>query len=394
MKAQDHWILPEGIEAVLPPHAGHLDYLCRRIIDLFSSWGYQLVIPPIVEYLESLLIGTGKDLELQIFKLTDQLNGRLMGLRADTTPQVARIDAYHLQQDIPARLCYLGSVLHTRAEYTGGSRSLLQVGGELYGHKGIESDLEILCLMIAIIKQIGIKNIHVDFGHVGIYKHLVSMAKLQDSVEEQLFSILQRKSIPELDAMIGQHVLSAEAGEMFRKLILANGTADAMQQIVSLFEGSSVEIKQCMDELQSMITLAGSKLPDVKFSCDLSELHGYRYHTGITFTAYVPGNGQGVAFGGRYDGIDNVFGRCARSATGFSADIKLLLSLSDIDMNIRVAGIYVPASDLAGQMQAINDLREQGEIVICELSQIHKAEDMGCDRQLIFRDNQWRVVSL
>jgi len=328
MKTQNYWLLPEGIEEILPPRAEQLDQLCRGIIDLYATWGYQLVIPPMIEYMDSLLTGTGKDLDLQIFKLTDQLSGRLMGVRADTTPQVARIDAHNLKREVPTRLCYLGTVLHTRPENTGGNRSPLQVGAELYGHKGIESDIEVLCLMIETLKKAGIEKIHVDLGHVGVYNNLVQLAKLDEGLKEdkelELFDVLQRKAMPELNDMISEGSLSAEAGKMFKALITANGAIDDFKEARASFENINSEIKYCLDELQNIFELISKRMPEVTLNFDLSELRGYHYHTGIVFTAYVPGCGQGIAFGGRYDDIGSAFGR-ARPATGFSTDIKTLL---------------------------------------------------------------------
>ena len=392
MKNQNSWILPEGIEEVLPPRAEQLDKLCRHIIDLYASWGYQLVIPPMIEYMDSLLTGTGKDLDLQIFKLTDQMSGRLMGVRADTTPQVARIDAHNLKREVPTRLCYLGTVLHTRPEDTGGNRSPLQVGAELYGHKGFESDAEVLCLMIETINKAGVEKIHVDLGHVGIYNKLVQLAKLDDELEAELFDALQRKAMPELDDMISAGSLSAEAGQMFKALITSNGSINDFKEARVFFDSIGAEIKECLDELQIIIEFISKRMPEVTLNFDFSELRGYHYHTGIVFTAYAPGHGQGIAFGGRYDDIGSAFGR-ARPATGFSTDIKILLGLSSLALESRM-GIYAPCSDEQGQQEAINKLRNQGEIVICELpGQSDAPEEMGCDRQLEYKDGQWAVVS-
>lgn len=392
MKTPNSWILPEGIEEILSPRAEQLDMLCREIIDLYTTWGYQLVIPPMIEYMDSLLTGTGKDLDLQIFKLTDQLSGRLMGVRADTTPQVARIDAHNLKREVPTRLCYLGTVLHTRPENTGGNRSPLQVGAELYGHKGIESDIEVLCLMIETIKKAGIENIHVDLGHVGIYYNLLQLAKLDEDSELELFDILQRKAMSELNEMISAGTLSEEVGKLFKSLISCNGSTDDLSETKVLFEDISSEIKDCLDDLQNLVDLVSKRMPEVTLNFDLSELRGYHYHTGIVFTAYVPGHGQGIAFGGRYDDIGSAFGR-ARPATGFSTDIKTLVSLNNKSVESRL-GIYAPCSDDPEQVTAINNLRSQGEIVICELAgQDDVAEAMGCDRRLEFQAGQWTVVS-
>ena len=393
MNTEGHWVFPEGIEEIIPPFAQQLDWLCRDIIDLYTTWGYQLVIPPIIEYLDSLLTGTGKDLELQMFKLTDQLNGRLMGIRADITPQVARIDAYNMRQDSPTRLCYLGPVLHTLPQYTGSNRCPLQVGAELYGHKGIESDMETLCLMVETLKTVGLKDIHIDFGHASVYQTLVKLLKIEGRVEEQLFSALQRKSLSELNSMITENLLSEEAGEIFVTLTKSNGSASALQQGSVSFKNLPQEIQHYIDEIQGIVRLAKQRMGDVEYSFDLCELHGYRYHTGITFTAYVPNYGYGIAFGGRYDGIGNAFGR-SRPATGFSTDINILMSLGVTDKP-RKMPIYAPCSDAKDQLAAINDLRSKGEIVICQLAgQKSTAAEMGCGRQLILQEDQWLVKTL
>ncbi len=391
MRTKNSWILPEGIEEILPPCSEQMDRLCREIIDLYTSCGYQLVIPPMIEYMDSLLTGTGEDLDLQIFKLTDQISGRLMGVRADTTPQIARIDAHILKRQVPTRLCYFGTVLHTRPENTGGNRSPLQIGAELYGHKGFESDAEVLCLMIETLKKAGIKNIHVDLGHVGVYNNLLKLANLDNDLEAELFDVFQRKAMSELDDMIFSGSLSSETGQMFKALITLHGSINEFKEARVCFEGINPEAKEYLDELQNIIGLVSKRMLDVTFNFDCSELRGYHYHTGIVFTAYMPGNGQGIAFGGRYDDIGSAFGR-ARPATGFSTDIKTLLGLSEFAPENRM-GIYAPYSDEPDQMEAINNLRSQGEIVICELPQQNDTpEAMGCDRQLEYKDKKWTVV--
>ncbi|MDX1519665.1 MAG: ATP phosphoribosyltransferase regulatory subunit, partial [Gammaproteobacteria bacterium] len=215
----NRWLLPEGIEEILPPDAAALDHLTRRIIDQFGAWGYQLVTPPLIEYLDSLLTGTGKDLELQTFKVTDLMSGRMLGIRADTTPQVARIDAHNLKRDTPVRLCYAGTVLHTRPASSGGTRSPLQVGAELYGHAGIESDAEILCLMLETLLSIGVQDLHIDLGHVGVYRGLVNLAGLDETTQARMFDTLQRKARPELEQLLGE-------------LSLADGISDAFLALV------------------------------------------------------------------------------------------------------------------------------------------------------------------
>ncbi len=390
---QDRWILPEGIREILPPHAAQIEALCRRLIDLYTTWGYQFVIPPIIEYLDSLLTGTGKDLDLHTFKLIDQLNGWLMGVRADTTPQVARIDGHHLKRKTPTRLCYLGTILHTRPDNTGATRSPLQVGAELFGHAGIESDIEILCLMIETIQCAGIENIHVDLGHVGIYDHLVQTAKLDEDPAAQLSDVLKRKATPELEQMVGNGTLSGDIGGVFKTLIGAYGPIDEFASAKASLETISPNIKRSLEELQRIIDQVSRRNPDVSLHFDFSELRGYHYHTGTVFTAYTPDHGDGIAFGGRYDNIGSAFGY-ARPATGFSADIKTLFSLSTAIV-AEQAGIWAPCSDDPAQTEAIKRLRDQGEVVICELlGQCGSPQEMDCDRRLEFLTGEWTVVPL
>jgi len=393
MKMKNHWLLPEGIEEILPPQAAQLEDLCRRIIDLYKSWGYQLVMPPLIEFLESLLTGTGEDLDLNTFKLTDQLSGRLMGIRADTTPQVARIDAHNLKRDLPTRLCYLGTVLHTRPEIHGGSRSPLQVGAELYGHQGKESDAEILCLMLETLKIAGVTGVHVDLSHAGIYQGLVEQSRLSEEQESDLFNVLQRKAGSELQELIKAWSLPKKNRDMFLYLINASGDASVFREANRNLAAASAKVRRCLKELQSVAEFVQKQMPEAPLYFDLAELRGYHYHTGIVFAAYVPGTGQGIAFGGRYDDIGHAFGR-ARPATGFSTDIKTLLALGSLP-NTEQKGIYAPCKNDPALLKMINKLRCAGEIVISELpGQSGKAKDMGCDRKLVRRDGVWKVVKL
>ncbi len=388
---KNSWLLPEGVEEILPPEAAQIENLCRRIIDLHQSWGYELVMPPMIEFLESLLTGTGEDLDLKTFKLTDQLSGRMMGIRADTTPQVARIDAHKLKRNVPTRLCYLGTVLHTRPETHGGSRSPLQAGAELYGHRGVESDAEVLCLMLETLAIAGVKDVHVDLGHVGIYQGIADQAGLQPEQEIELFEILQRKAGAELKALIKASSLPAKIGKMLEYLINANGDARIFNQAARQLASASAKVKNCLRELRVIAELVQKRIPDAPLYFDLAELRGYHYHTGLVFAAYVPGTGQGIAFGGRYDDIGRAFGR-ARPATGFSLDIKTLLAASSLAVNDR-SGIFAPAKDDRALQKMINKLRRSGEMVITELpGQKGSAKEMGCDRKLVSRSGKWTVV--
>ena len=393
MYMKNPWLLPEGVDEILPPQAGQLENLCRNIIDLYKSWGYQLVIPPMIEFLESLLTGTGEDLELQTFKLTDQLSGRMLGIRADTTPQVARIDVHKLKQDTPTRLCYLGTVLHTRPEMSGGSRTPLQVGAELYGHRGKESDAEILGLLLETLMIAGINNVYIDLGHVGIYEGLVEQARLNSNQEDALFNVLQRKAASELQNLTRTWSLPAKISRMLEFLMVANGDSSILNQAFKRFEPANARVKNSLQELRAVARRVQKRYPDAQLNFDLAELRGYHYHTGIVFTAYVPGNGQGIAFGGRYDNIGRAFGR-SRPATGFSTDIKLLLALSVFPAT-QSKGIYAPEKSDPALLQQIKKLRQRGEIVICRLpGQKGDAKDMGCNRKLVLKQGRWRIEKI
>lgn len=393
MNNRNHWLLPEGIEEILPPHAARLEALCRDMIDLYTGWGYELVMPPLIEFLDSLLTGTGEDLELQTFKLTDQISGRMLGLRADTTPQVARIDAHNLKRDVPTRLCYLGTVLHTRPEVTGGTRSPLQVGAELYGHNGIASDVEVLCLMLESLRVAAVDSIHIDVGHVGIYESVLEMAGLDAGQEQQLFAVLQRKAASELDKYISQWSLKPAVAGKLEFLVTAHGDVGVLDEARTALAGGSKKIAACIDDLKHVAEEVERRVPGAPLNFDLAELRGYHYHTGPVFAAYVPGKGQGIAFGGRYNNIGSAFGR-ARPATGFSTDLKTLLATGSYEVPKKSA-IFAPLSDGPSLPDAIKKYRDAGEIVITELpGQDGDPRGMGCDRKLELKNGKWVVSKL
>ncbi|HLA74621.1 MAG TPA: ATP phosphoribosyltransferase regulatory subunit [Gammaproteobacteria bacterium] len=392
MPDKDRWLLPEGIEDILPPQAERLEWLRRDLLDLFHGWGYELVIPPLVEYLESLLTGTGNDLNLQTFKITDQLTGRLMGVRADMTPQVARIDAHRLQRNTPTRLCYLGTVLHTRPDGFSRSRNPLQVGAELYGHAGIESDSEILTLMLEVLRLVGIPEVHIDLGHVGIFRGLAHAAGLTSAQEATLFEALQRKAKAEIEDLLAGLTINAEQRRQLISLVDLNGGDEVLAEASKSLAKAGDEVKNALANLQSIATAARRQAPEIPLYFDLAELRGYHYYTGVVFAAFVPGHGQAVAQGGRYDDIGRVFGR-ARPATGFGADLRTLLMLSPPTTQFQISAIAAPAVDDPALYTAIHALREQGERVICMLpGQAGGAKELGCDRVLVRRDSAWVVV--
>ena len=319
----ERWLMPEGVEEILPPDSWRMEELRRKVLDHLRASGYDLVVPPLIEYLDSLLTGAGTDLDLLTFKLTDQLNGRMMGLRADITPQTARIDARRNGDSAPSRLCYLGTVLRTRPEDLGGSRCLQQLGAELFGQSGCEADYEVIRLMIETLALAGIEQPHLDIGHVGVYSALVREAGLKATAERELFDIMQRKSRPDLEVFIAESGLSPALGSAFLALVDLNGGAEVIDRARAELGGLAPGIALALDELVGVIDRVAAAHPQLMMHIDLAELHGYRYKTGIVFAAFMPGQGRELARGGRYDGIGGVFGR-SRPATGFSADFAAL----------------------------------------------------------------------
>ncbi|MBK1617861.1 ATP phosphoribosyltransferase regulatory subunit [Lamprobacter modestohalophilus] len=389
----ERWLLPTGIEEVLPARAAELERLRRCLLDLFRSWGYELVIPPFIDYLESLLTGTGRDLDLQTFKLTDQLSGRLLGVRADMTPQVARIDAHHLRREIPTRLCYLGTILHTRTDGFAGTRSPLQIGAEIYGHDGPESDVEVLRLLVRTLETAGIESPYLDLGHVGVYRGLIQQAGLSRADELRLFDALQRKASAEIDAIITETGVAGPVGTMLLSLVELNGE-DALSRASTMLRAADPQVLGALDRLQRVADELRRWLPDLPVHFDLAELRGYTYKTGVVFAAFAPGWGLEIARGGRYDDIGRVFGR-ARPAVGFSSDLKGLIALSAQAAAAEVAPAAVMAPwDADPELQPIVErLRAEGRQVLYELpDQRGVPSDYNCCERLAKIDGVWQLV--
>ncbi|MGR9085806.1 MAG: ATP phosphoribosyltransferase regulatory subunit [Gammaproteobacteria bacterium] len=395
MQQKNSWLLPDGIEEVLPDEAKHLEELRRRLLDMFACWGYELVIPPFIDFLDSLLTGSGHDLELQTFKLTDQLSGELLGIRADMTPQVARIDAHNLKHEWPTRLCYVGTILHTRGDPLEKTRSPMQIGAELYGHAGLESDAEVICLMLEMLAMTGIRNVHLDLGHVGIYRALSGLAGLNEAQESALFDVLQRKARPELQELMDDLPIDDELKAMIFKLPQLNGGQEVMEKAGVVFHGANDELKRALADLQAIAAKLTAQFPMLPISFDLAELRGYHYHTGVVFSAFVPSVGREIARGGRYDNIGDVFGR-GRPATGFSADLKSLSLLGRHgDQDAQPVRIFAPCRDDSALKEKIRDLRAQGQTVIQQLpGQSGDAQDLGCTSILVQDQHQWFVRAL
>jgi ATP phosphoribosyltransferase regulatory subunit len=311
------WLLPEYIEDILPAEAARIERLRRAILDLFAAARYQLVMPPLIEYVDSLLTGTGHDLDVRTFKVVDQLSGRMMGLRADITPQVARIDAHLLNRKGVARLCYCGSVLHTRPAGQSATREPIQIGAEVYGHPGVESDLEVQRLLCRALGLARVKKVRLDIGHVAVFRSLVHAATVGAELEAELFAALQKKDLPALRGLTKR--LDAKSRAALLLLPELYGGAE----VLALAEKKLPAMAAVKRALATLRALA--KACPVPASFDLAELRGYHYHSGVVFDAYCEGVAGAVARGGRYDEVGKAFGR-ARPATGFSIDLRSLAS--------------------------------------------------------------------
>ena len=380
------WVLPESIEDVLPPEARRLERLRRALLDEFALHGYELVMPPLLEYLESLLTGSGRDMDLRTFKLVDQLSGRSMGIRADITPQVARIDAHLLNRKGVARLCYCGSVLHTLPAGLTATREPLQIGAELYGHAGIEADVEIIRLLARALEIAGVRASRIDLGHVGVFRALSARGGIEAELEQELFAVLQAKDLPDLRELV------RDVPEPVRSALLAlpecYGGAEALARVLALLPGDA-EIAQAVEDLKRL----AAALPDLPVSFDLADLRGYHYHSGVVFAAYCAGHPGAIALGGRYDKVGKAFGR-GRPATGFSLDLRELSPLEGPQAAARAILAPVVAID-AALTEAVSALRAAGETVI-EALPGHEGtwSEAGCDRQLVLRAGKWIVENI
>lgn len=391
MKNDDRWLLPEGIEEALPEQARRLEISRRELVDLYEQWGYEMVMPPFIEFLESLLTGTGQDLDLQTFKLTDQLSGRMMGVRSDLTPQVARIDAHCLNRDEPTRLSYLGTALKTRSDGFASSRTPLQIGAELYGHSGVSADIEIISLLLESLASCEIKNVMLNLGHVGILNGIASKAGLSDDQKRTFFEILQRKAVTEVDTWLETMDLSQESEIALRSLALLAGERSVLSSAKKDLAGHGEDVIACLSRLETIAQELETAYPDVTVHFDLSELRGYHYETGVVFAVYVDGQGQEIARGGRYDGIGEAFGR-NRAAVGFSADLKRLMRLSPRNYPETKKRIFAPQS---APRSAVGQLRAQNDIVVQALgAEGETPAAMNCKYQLVEDNGDWVVESV
>jgi len=379
-----NWLLPEKFEDILPPQAQRIDRMRAKLLELFRVHGYQLVIPPMLEYLESLLTGTGHDLDLRTFKLVDQLSGRMMGVRADIAPQVARIDAHLLNRKGVTRLCYAGSVLLTRSRGLDSTREPLQIGAEIYGHPGIESDLEIQQLLIESLAACGISGARLDVGHVAVFRAICRHGGVGAELESELYEALEGKDLPAL------RVVTQSMPKATRNALLALPELygdDTVLERARRALPKYPEIDTALKDLEAL-----SRNGSIPVSVDLADLRGYHYHSGVVFAAYAPGVANAVALGGRYDEVGKAFGR-ARPATGFSTDLRDLARTASHEAE--TAAILAPYSNDEGLAAAIRKLRAAGEVVVVGLPG-HAAQGVEpeCDRELVKRGGEWTVREL
>jgi ATP phosphoribosyltransferase regulatory subunit len=379
------WVLPDHIADVLPSEARHIEELRRDLLDMARCYGYELVMPPLLEHLESLLTGTGKALDLQTFKLVDQLSGRSMGLRADTTPQVARIDAHLLNRRGVTRLCYAGSVLHTRPASPHATREPLQFGAEIYGHAGLEADLEALQLALDCLKAAHLSAFTVDMADVRIVNALLADVGASAETVAQVQAALAAKDVSELNTLTRDFPAASRQGVL--ALLQLYGDVS----VLDIAEKILPPLPAVREALSSLKWLAGH-LQGTTLSFDLADLRGYAYYSGMRFAIYAQGASDALVRGGRYDEVGAVFGR-KRPAVGFSLDVKTLVQV--VDFRPLRAAIRAPWGESSALHQAIAALRAQGETVVCVLPG-HESEvdEFQCDRELLQVAGQWVVRAI
>jgi ATP phosphoribosyltransferase regulatory subunit len=381
------WLLPEHVEDILPAEARTLEAMRRRLLDLVETHGYELVQPPLIEYTESLLSGTGRDLDLATFRLADRLSGRQLGVRADHTPQVARIDAHLLNREGVTRLAYCGSVLHTMPAGMTTTREPIQLGAELYGHEGLEADLEVLRLMGRVLGEAGFSRVNIDIGHPRIHRALAEGANLDREDAEALFHAVQQKDGPAVRAMAPR--LGEARAAALERLTRLHGGAEVLARARESLPGD-IAIGKALAELEWLAKELAA--PGLEISFDLAELGGFNYESGVVFAAFAAGSPDALARGGRYDEVGRSFGR-SRPATGFTIDLRRLAALAA--PTPRRPAILAPCAPDAALDEAVAKLRAAGEIVVADLPGHRAARaELGCDRTLESRDGRWQVVPL
>jgi ATP phosphoribosyltransferase regulatory subunit len=391
MTIADRWLLPDGVDEVLPERAQVVEHLRRQLLDLYNCWGYDLVIPPMVEFTDSLLSGSGSDLDLMTFRITDQLSGRMMGIRADITPQTARMDAHSLRREGPSRLCYAGTVLHTRPRGPLESRTPISIGVELFGEATVAADIEVIELLLESISSAGVENVHLDLGHVDIFRGLLADAGLSADSEAQLFDLVQRKAARELGQWIESNISDPQLAGWLNVLPSLAGSVEVLAAARDKLAGAPAAVLAAVTQLEEIVEAIAER--NVTIYLDLGELPGYHYHTGVVFAAYVQGYGKALGNGGRYDHVGEAFGR-PRPATGFACKLKSLVSQSATPYAAK-RGVFVAHSNNPAVAEQITQLRSHGERVVQGFDrQLVDYKELNCDRALVEQDGSWVIQKL
>ncbi len=376
-----HWLLPDGVEEWLPPDSWRIEGLRRRVLDVFATHGFDLILPPVLEYTESLHSGVGRGLERKTFTLIDQANGRQLGFRADITPQAARIDANRYSRDAASvrRLCYLGTVLRTHSDTPGGPRSLRQLGAEIFGHAGLDADVEVISLMCDVLAAANCQKFTLDLGHVGILRSILPDG-LDETGKKDLLAAIQRKAPGEVAAIANLLNVNAETTRSLVTICELHGPAEQLRQRLSEI---ATPMQHGLRELLQLSDQLAQRYPEMPQHLDCGELSGFHYETGVTWAAYLPGCGQAIARGGRYDGIGSVFG-ADRPATGFSANLNQLVGDASVEPAVE-STVWAPAGNNASLLAAISALRAGGRRV----RQLLPNEEQGPGQCLICSGDQW-----
>ena len=380
-----HWLLPESLADVLPAEARRIEELRRALLDLFRTYGFEMVAPPLVEYIDSLLSGSDNDLNLRTSKLVDQLSGRTLGVRADMTPQVSRIDAHLLNRDGVTRLCYCGPVLHAKPAGLLASRELLQIGAEIFGYAGLEADVEIARLALESIRLAGIKNLRLDLCHAGLVRTIIETDANAQQRADEISTLLKDKDLPGIRALsTGLDAVGLTTVQALEQLPMLYGGIDQIAKARRVLPALS-GVTEALDTLESLLM----QLDDISVGLDLSDVGAYGYHSGVIFSAYAPGWHDALARGGRYDGVSLAFGR-ARPATGFSLDLRKLAG--GLEPAKATKAIRAPAGSSVSLLEAMQSLRHSGEIVVQVFADERADHDeFVFDRELLNRNGQWVV---
>ncbi|MCZ6641163.1 MAG: ATP phosphoribosyltransferase regulatory subunit [Gammaproteobacteria bacterium] len=386
-----NWRLPDGVDELLPPAAWALEQIRRTVLDVFHNWGFDYVEPPLIEYLDALLVGSGNDLDLQTLKAVDQRSGRLLGVRADMTSQAARMDAHSLKDNDVQRLCYAGTVVHANPEALLASRVPVKAGAEIFGSSSLAADAEVVALLVEVLHAVGVGEPVLVLGNMGIYHSLTSALgankPLDERSERRLFQAVQSKSETDIADIAGDSPIA----DMLVRLPTLMGPAASVGDVRRALKSAPAEVKAALDSLIEFTEMVRQRCPDLALRYDVAELAGYGYHNGPVFSAYQAEQGRALARGGRYDGIGAAFGR-SRPATGFDVSLKELLENS-IAVPLTIWAPWAEGKNKTELLLRIEELRGKGERVLVALSEV-ETPSAACTKQLASKDGQWSVTDI